>query len=320
MKTFEEAKLSPEIIQSIQTSIERRVDGHDIQAFLKGLVILSAMGGSGEFTRKQIVAEVDPIRTEFTSNVWADEKKLRRQFDTHRAYLSEGVPGLLEFRCDQDRRPYRYRLGVIEEPEQEVPFQLAGSILRYRTGETVPRLSRLGRLTHPGVGLHAKDYRRWLFLTPLIVLCVTFMLFMAALSLALYSAAKGVFAGPMTYLALLAVPLGCVWSLSQRWNRLFTDRILLLGMGDVADVDGGVVLNCERGSEGRLAIVIRRYFADCPICDAETVMLARGGLEYPGRIVGRCQNSPREHVFSFDRVTLEGAPLRQRRRDEGKAV
>lgn len=93
MKTFEEAKLSPEIIQAIQTSIERRVDGHDIQAFLKGLVILSTKGGADEFTRKQILAEVDPIRTEFTSNVWADEKKLRRQFDTHRAYLSEGVPG-----------------------------------------------------------------------------------------------------------------------------------------------------------------------------------------------------------------------------------
>ncbi|WP_086013074.1 hypothetical protein [Sphingomonas sp. LH128] len=72
MKTFEEAKLSPEIIQAIQTSIERRVDGHDIQAFLKGLVILSTKGGADEFTRKQIVAEVDPIRTEFTSNVWAD--------------------------------------------------------------------------------------------------------------------------------------------------------------------------------------------------------------------------------------------------------
>ncbi|HEX7820883.1 MAG TPA: hypothetical protein VF463_09720 [Sphingobium sp.] len=312
MKTFEEAKLSPEKIALIQTSIERRINGRDIQDFLKGLVILSARGGSDEFTRAQIVAEADPGRTDFLSNVWAKEKNLRRQFDAHRAYLSEGLPGLLEFECDQDRRPYRYRLGLIEEPEQEIPFQLDGSILRYRASEIPPTLSLVGRLTHPGVGLHATDYRKWLFLTPLVVQCVAFMLFMAALSWALYFASKGVVVGPMTYLALLIVPVGIFWSLSRRWNRLFTDRILLLGMGDVSDSDGGVVLDCEQWREGRMAIVVRSYVADCPICDAETVMLERGGAEFPGRIVGRCRNSPREHVFSFDRVTLEGAPLRQR--------
>lgn len=312
MKTFEEAKLSPEKIALIQTSIERRIDGRDIQDFLKGLVILSARGGSEEFTRTQIVAEVDPGRTDFTSNVWANEKKLRRQFDAHRAHLSEGLAGLLEFRCDQDRRPYRYRLVLIEEAEQDIPFQLDGSVLRYRAGEAAPKLSLVGRLTHPGVGLRAKDYRRWLFLTPLLVLCVAFVVFSLALSWVLFFAAKGVFVGPMTYLALLTVPFGIAWTLSRRWDRLFTDRILLLGMGEISDSEGGVVLDCEQGREGRTAIVIRRYVADCPICDAEIVMLARGGVEFPGRIVGRCRNSPREHVFSFDRVTLEGAPLRQR--------
>lgn len=163
--------------------------------------------------------------------------------------------------------------------------------------------------------MHAKDYRKWLFVTPLIVLYVAFVLFMAALSWTLYFAAKGVVVGPMTYFALLAVPLSIAWFLSRRWDRLFTDRILVLGMSDVADTDGGVVLDCEQVREGRLAIVLRRYVADCPICDAETVMLARGGVEFPGRIVGRCRNSPREHVFSFDRVTLEGSPLRQRSRN-----
>ena len=87
------------------------------------------------------------------------------------------------------------------------------------------------------------------------------------------------------------------------------EKMAIMVFGDDED---GVVLDCEQGREGRTAIVIRRYVADCPICDAETVMLARGGAEFPGRIVGRCRNSPREHVFSFDRVTLEGAPLRQR--------
>ncbi len=52
-----------------------------------------------------------------------------------------------------------------------------------------------------------------------------------------------------------------------------------------------------------------RHWAICPICSAE-VDLAWGGAAFPDRIVGRCHDSPLEHVFSFDPVRLVGAPLR----------
>lgn len=51
------------------------------------------------------------------------------------------------------------------------------------------------------------------------------------------------------------------------------------------------------------------YSADCPICGGK-IKAKSGGIEFWGRIVGRCDESPREHVFSFDHVTRQGRYLR----------
>lgn len=52
-----------------------------------------------------------------------------------------------------------------------------------------------------------------------------------------------------------------------------------------------------------------KYASQCPVCEAE-VLLDKGEPDFPRRIVGRCQESPREHVYSFDRVTKTGMRLR----------
>jgi hypothetical protein len=51
-----------------------------------------------------------------------------------------------------------------------------------------------------------------------------------------------------------------------------------------------------------------RHHATCPICSGE-VEIADGGDAFPGRLVGRCGDSPLEHVFSFDPVSLSGRIL-----------
>ena len=53
-----------------------------------------------------------------------------------------------------------------------------------------------------------------------------------------------------------------------------------------------------------------KYLGECPICGAE-VLLDKGEPDFPRRLVGRCQESPREHIFSFDRVTKAGMKLKQ---------
>lgn len=52
------------------------------------------------------------------------------------------------------------------------------------------------------------------------------------------------------------------------------------------------------------------YSADCPICGGR-VFAKSGGLEFWGRIIGRCGDSPIEHTFSFDHVTRRGVYLRK---------
>lgn len=51
------------------------------------------------------------------------------------------------------------------------------------------------------------------------------------------------------------------------------------------------------------------YSAKCPICSGKvTAVFSR--IEFMGRIVGRCENAPAEHVFSFDHITRSGKYLR----------
>ncbi|RCX31685.1 hypothetical protein [Thioalbus denitrificans] len=57
------------------------------------------------------------------------------------------------------------------------------------------------------------------------------------------------------------------------------------------------------------AIKAVRYTATCPLCGG-AVSTRSGGLEFWGRIVGRCEHAPKEHVFSFDHVTRKGKAFR----------
>ncbi len=56
-------------------------------------------------------------------------------------------------------------------------------------------------------------------------------------------------------------------------------------------------------------IILARYNAKCSACHGNLIV-KRGGLEFPNRLVGRCEYSPREHVFSFDHFLRIGKPLR----------
>lgn len=53
------------------------------------------------------------------------------------------------------------------------------------------------------------------------------------------------------------------------------------------------------------AFKLKRYTAKCPACNG-VVRIHKGGFSYPNRLVGRCDNSPREHIFSFDHFLRVG--------------
>lgn len=51
------------------------------------------------------------------------------------------------------------------------------------------------------------------------------------------------------------------------------------------------------------------YKAVCPVCGNE-VFIKSGEYAHKGRLIGVCDESPREHIFSFDHVTKKGKLLR----------
>lgn len=69
-------------------------------------------------------------------------------------------------------------------------------------------------------------------------------------------------------------------------------------------------LNGTRSDSGDVIRELRLmvYSAKCPICE-NRIEIQNGGLQFPFRLVGRCSESPREHVYSFDHVTRTGKPL-----------
>lgn len=62
----------------------------------------------------------------------------------------------------------------------------------------------------------------------------------------------------------------------------------------------------DLGEANRIRFV--RYSAPCPVCGSK-LYLREGGRQFPNRMVGRCEESPAEHVFSFDRIGGHGRGL-----------
>lgn len=66
-----------------------------------------------------------------------------------------------------------------------------------------------------------------------------------------------------------------------------------------------------RESTGRPVRKIRMvsFVSACPLCKAR-IEVEKAGKEFHHRLIGRCSESPIEHVYSFDRILLRGKALR----------
>lgn len=113
----------------------------------------------------------------------------------------------------------------------------------------------------------------------------------------------------LTIIFAFGGPCFIFWWLDKAM-RLFDDRIVIAPDWALAWEEFGATLELEGELEsgGTKAIKVVRYTSTCPICDG-MLKLDRGEPDFPRRVVGRCSKSPREHVFSFDRVTLRGKSL-----------
>lgn len=87
--------------------------------------------------------------------------------------------------------------------------------------------------------------------------------------------------------------------MASEWYMKFKEFGVLQEMFTIKDKDNNFI---------RKDIRLVKYVSKCEICGSQ-IFLDRGEPDLPRRIVGRCKESPREHVYSFDRVTLIGKKL-----------
>lgn len=93
---------------------------------------------------------------------------------------------------------------------------------------------------------------------------------------------------------------------ARAWHRTIEDRLRSAPDELVSPSDPTQLEIVGVGPQAEWRIV--RYTGTCTVCSGE-VQVRPGEPDFPRRMVGRCAQSPREHVFSFDRITLIGGPL-----------
>lgn len=115
----------------------------------------------------------------------------------------------------------------------------------------------------------------------------------------------------LTLTALVLLMVIYVAQLFRFLGELFELRIVMAPTLLAPWSKDNVTLELRPSSEDSVGeLVFARYSSTCPLCNA-SVVLFNGDKEFPGRIVGRCRRSAREHVYSFDPARKIGRPLRE---------
>lgn len=102
------------------------------------------------------------------------------------------------------------------------------------------------------------------------------------------------------------------WAFRSLW-QLPDLRVTIAPTGFLAlrQLDAQFRLSRDEKSKTRGRFSLVRFHGTCPIC-AGTIEIRDGGRAYLGRLIGCCSENPREHVYSFDAVTLTGRLLIER--------
>ncbi|AMK79378.1 MULTISPECIES: hypothetical protein [Methylomonas] len=108
-------------------------------------------------------------------------------------------------------------------------------------------------------------------------------------------------------ISIFVIPYGSWVTIIKPWILLLDDRIVVAHELFTNFYEQSAQFELLRDGDLRVVRLVR-YSAPCPICGA-TIYLEKGEPDYRRRLVGRCYESPREHVFSFDRITRCGRLL-----------
>jgi len=199
----------------------------------------------------------------------------------------------------------------IKQDFETIESKTEVGLIRYIPELTLSPAWWLKKLLGGGYALHG--WRRWMLigfgaLNIVIVMCVLFLT-----CLVLVYSNNLSFQVALSIVLFAAMIIFFSYSFLSPFYRLFEWRMIKAPEILISFGEDNVLIELVSANQtsGALAKVIRlvRYAGTCPIC-AGKVEVVEGKKEFLNRFVGRCMESPAEHVFSFDRVTLNGKLLR----------
>lgn len=150
---------------------------------------------------------------------------------------------------------------------------------------------------------------RGIFFLSIILLASAIWMAMLALMLLALSVTPGpITTGNLIILILTVLGFVFIWrEFWHPWFRVVDDCVVKAPFWLTAFGENSCELEMFRHEKYRWTRLVR-FSADCPVCGSN-IELRPGKLDQKFPLVGRCIESPHAHVYSFDRMTLQGTYL-----------
>jgi len=202
---------------------------------------------------------------------------------------------------------YSFRLEPTRKitKEEELPVDVASDKLEYFEDD-VDELKGLAGAFASSFLL--KGARKWLFLAGMFLVLLSLVLLFFIFSFGISQQES--FGQTVRFVGMFVVILWAEWSLFGAFYQVIEQRVQVApGWLQPWSSENDWLLVFEKNKpKAANAIKLKRYTAKCPTCGG-LVRIHKGGFSYSNRLIGRCDNSPREHVFSFDHYLRSGGKV-----------
>lgn len=284
-------------VVGLQSLFSRTETGAGVDICLRRADVLLALGKDANTPTS------DYVRTDSLMRTW--ELIVRHCGSALRHENGDGVT----LHAETISKVLSYRFYWDTEDQGE-GFVLEGGCIRYSEKVTTESLGLYGRLRHPRPEMDiSKLLPRLRFVAPTLLYILAFVV--TALVCGLHLTVLAIRPNPagavtgtlLAGFAILIYQSRIAPALKSKYDRISIVHERFTKIDAVPSA-----LEYKRVGESRYVRVVN-FTGLCVLCDSD-VRLANGRNELKGRIVGECIESPLEHVYSFDRMTLEGVPLR----------
>jgi len=191
------------------------------------------------------------------------------------------------------------------QKQSKTPEALCADNLEYFEDD-VDNLRSITKLFSSGFLL--SGWKKWLFF---FVILIGMFFFIALLLLfAIGINQQETVGATLKFISSIAIILWAEWLLLGAFFKVVDRRVEIAPWWlQPWTSDGDWLLVFEKNKPAAPNVIkLKRYTAQCSRCGG-LVRIQKGGFVYYNRLVGRCDSSPREHVFSFDHYLRVGKEL-----------